>query len=246
MIKFALTPLLRGGCRIRVEGKEHVPRGGPVILASNHRSFLDSIFIPLVISRRVTFVAKAEYFDDKRVAWFFRGVGQIPIRREGGSVSERALHSATDVLEAGGVFGIYPEGTRTRDGKLHRGHTGVARLALRTGAPIIPIGIIGSDEVQPIDAKLPRLFKTVRIRFGEPIDLDHYQGRHDDRLALRAVTDEVMFEIGQLCGYDYVDSYATRQAEDVPGEIAHVATLEEAQRVEAERAETRKTQAVAS
>ncbi len=231
VIKIVVTPVLRVCCRIRVEGKEHLPRSGPVILASNHRSFLDSIFIPLLVSRRVTFVAKAEYFDDKRVAWFFRGVGQIPIRREGGSASERALESATEVLEAGGVFGIYPEGTRTRDGKLHRGHTGVARLALRTGAPIIPVGIIGSDEVQPIDTKLPRLFKTVRIRFGEPIELGHYQGRHDDRLALRDVADEVMFEIQQLSGYEYVDTYATKRAEDVPAEIAHVATLAEAQAV---------------
>jgi 1-acyl-sn-glycerol-3-phosphate acyltransferase len=231
VIKIIVTPVLRVCCRIRVEGKEHVPRSGPVILASNHRSFLDSIFIPLLISRRVTFVAKAEYFDDKRVAWFFRGVGQIPIRREGGSASERALESATEVLEAGGVFGIYPEGTRTRDGRLHRGHTGVARLALRTGAPIIPVGIIGSDEVQPIDSRLPRLFKTVRIRFGEPIELEHYRGRHDDRLALRDVADEVMYEIQQLSGYEYADTYATRQAEDVPAEIAHVATLDEAQRV---------------
>ena len=231
VIKIVVTPVLRICCRIRVDGKDHVPRSGPVILASNHRSFLDSIFIPLLIPRRVTFVAKAEYFDDKRVAWFFRGVGQIPIRREGGSASERALEAATDVLQAGGVFGIYPEGTRTRDGKLHRGHTGVARLALRTGAPIIPVGIIGSDDVQPIDSKLPRLFKTVRIRFGEPIELGHYQGRYDDRLALRDVADEVMFEIQQLSGYEYVDTYATRRAEDVPAEIAHVATLAEAQAV---------------
>jgi 1-acyl-sn-glycerol-3-phosphate acyltransferase len=228
IIKAVVTPVLRICCRIRVDGKENLPRSGPVILAANHRSFLDSIFIPLVVPRRVTFVAKAEYFDDKRVAWFFRGVGQIPIRREGGSASERALESATEVLEAGGVFGIYPEGTRTRDGKLHRGHTGVARLALRTGAPIIPVGLVGTDEVQPIDSKLPRLFKTVRICFGEPIPLDHYAGRHDDRLALRDVADEVMYEIAQLSGYEYVDTYATRRAEDVPVDISHVATLEEA------------------
>lgn len=229
VIKLVLTPVLHVCCRIKVEGREHVPKSGPLILASNHRSFLDSIFIPLVIRRRVTFVAKAEYFDDRKVAWFFRGVGQIPIRREGGSASERALQSAMEVLEGGGVFGIYPEGTRTRDGKLHRGHTGVARLALRTGAPIIPIGLVGTDEVQPIDSKLPRLFRTVRICFGEPIELGHYEGRHDDRLALRDVADEVMYEIGQLCGYEYIDTYATKRAEDVPVDIAHVATLDETQ-----------------
>src|SRR5438046_5961850 len=140
VLKAVLTPLLRFFYRVRVEGAENLPRNGPVILASNHRSFLDSIFLPLVLRRRVTFVAKAEYFDDPKTAWFFRGVGQIPIRREGGSAGERALASATEVLRDGGVFGIYPEGTRTRDGLLHRGHTGVARLSLRTGTPIVPVG----------------------------------------------------------------------------------------------------------
>ena len=155
--------------RVKVEGREHLPKKGPVILASNHRSFLDSIFIPLVLRRRVTFVAKAEYFDDPKTAWFFRGVGQIPIRREGGSASERALASASEVLAGGGVFGIYPEGTRTRDGLLHRGHTGVARLALRTGAPIVPVGLIGTDDIQPVDKRMPRLFRRVTIRFGEAL-----------------------------------------------------------------------------
>src|SRR6478752_3617247 len=128
-----LTPVLHLFYRVRVEGRDGVPKEGAVILAANHRSFLDSIFLPLVLRRRVTFVAKAEYFDDPRTAWFFRAVGQIPIRREGGSAAEGALLAATDVLERGGVFGIYPEGTRTRDGYLHRGKTGVARLALSTG-----------------------------------------------------------------------------------------------------------------
>ena len=134
VVKGTLTPVLRAGYRIHVEGKEHVPRDGAAILASNHRSFLDSIFIPLVVPRRVTFVAKAEYFDSKKTAWFFRGVGQIPIRREGGTASELALEAAMGVLRDGGVFGIYPEGTRTRDGYIHRGHTGIARLAMRSGA----------------------------------------------------------------------------------------------------------------
>src|SRR5207244_5128079 len=137
------------------------PKRDPDLLTSIHRSILDSIFIPHVVRRRVTFVAKAEYFDDPKTAWFFRGVGQIPIRREGGSASERALASASEVLGGGGVFGIYPEGTRTRDGFLHRGHTGVARLALRTGTPIVPVGLIGTDEVQPVDRRMPRLFRRV-------------------------------------------------------------------------------------
>ena len=211
--------------RVKVEGREHVPRRGAVILAANHRSFLDSIFIPLVVRRRVTFVAKAEYFDDPKTAWFFRGCGQIPIRREGGSASERALASATDVLQRGKVFAIYPEGTRTRDGLLHRGHTGIARLAMRCNTPIVPIGLIGTDDVQPIDSRLPKLFRHVTIRFGEPIDPDRYEGRENDHLALRELTDEIMYEICQLSGYEYVDTYATKQAEDIPTEIARVAAF---------------------
>ena len=209
-LKAVLTPVLYGLFRVRVEDRENIPATGPVIFAANHRSFMDSIFLPLVLRRRMTFVAKAEYFDDPRSAWFFRAVGQIPIRREGGSASERALDAATDVLEHGGQFGIYPEGTRTRDGLLHRGHTGVARLALRTGAPLVPVGLIGTDEIQPTDSKMPRFLRTVTVRFGAPIDLTHYEGRADDHLALRQLTDELMYEIHALSGYEYADTYATK------------------------------------
>ena len=215
IVKIILTPILRIVYRVRVEGREHLPRRGAVILASNHRSFLDSIFIPMVVRRRVTFVAKAEYFDDPKTAWFFRAVGQIPIRREGGTASEGALAAATDVLRDGGVFGIYPEGTRTRDGLLHKGKTGVARLALSTGAPIVPVGLIGTDECQPTDAKLPRFFRKVTIRFGAPLPMEHYVGREHDRLVLRQITDELMFEIGELSGYEYRDTYAGKS--DAPG-----------------------------
>jgi 1-acyl-sn-glycerol-3-phosphate acyltransferase len=210
LLKAILTPVLHLVYRVRVEGRERVPSTGPVILAANHRSFLDSIFLPLVLRRRVTFVAKAEYFDDPKTAWFFRAVGQIPIRREGGTAAEGALTAATDVLASGGMFGIYPEGTRTRDGYLHRGHTGVARLALKTGAPIVPVGLVATDECQPTDKKLPRLFRTVWIRFGTPLPLDHYAGREHDRLVLRQVADELMYEIRELSGYEYVDVYATK------------------------------------
>jgi 1-acyl-sn-glycerol-3-phosphate acyltransferase len=226
VIKAILTPILRLCYRTRIEGRGHVPERGPVILAANHRSFMDSLFLPLVIRRRVTFVAKAEYFDDKKTAWFFRGVGQIPIRREGGSASERALASATEVLETGGVFAIYPEGTRTRDGYLHRGHTGIARLALRTGTPIVPVGMIGTDEINPIGKRFPRLFRAVGIKFGPSIPVDRYAGREHDKLVLRQITDEVMFELRQLSGYEYVDTYATKKAEDVPVEPVPLATLE--------------------
>src|SRR4026209_3015802 len=165
VVKAILTPLLRFFFRIRVEGAEHVPADGRAILASNHVSFSDSFFLPLVLRRRVTFVAKAEYFDDPKTAWFFRAVGQIPIRREGGSASDGALTAATEVLEGGGVFGIYPEGTRTRDGYLHKGKTGGARVAVSTGGPIVPVGLVGTDECQPTDAKLPRLLRKLTIRF---------------------------------------------------------------------------------
>lgn len=216
VIKAIVTPVMRIIVRVKVEGKENLPTSGPVILAANHRSFIDSLFIPLVVKRRVTFVAKAEYFDSKKTAWFFRGVGQIPIRREGGSASDGALAAAADVLNDGGVFGIYPEGTRTRTGRLHRGHTGVARLALQCNAPIVPIGLVGTDEVQPVDRKLPRFGRTVTVRFGEPIDMQHYHHEDHDHLTLRAITDEVMFELQSLSGYEYDDTYATKKAERLP------------------------------
>jgi 1-acyl-sn-glycerol-3-phosphate acyltransferase len=225
ILKAVLTPIVRICVRVKVEGREHLPKKGAIIIAANHRSFLDSIFIPMIVRRRVTFVAKAEYFDDAKTAWFFRGCGQIPIRREGGSASERALASATEVLQKGGVFGIYPEGTRTRDGLLHRGHTGIARLSLQNNVPIVPVGLIGTDNVQPVDRKMPVLFQHVTIRIGEPIDPARYGGRANDRMALRELTDEVMYEIGQLSGYEYVDTYATKQAEDVPSETARVASV---------------------
>ncbi len=225
LVKMVLTPILRFCYRIKVEGSENIPVGGAVILASNHRSFLDSIFIPLLIGRRVTFVAKADYFDDPKTAWFFRGVGQIPIRREGGSASQRALDSAKEVLDGEGVFAIYPEGTRSRDGLLHRGHTGFARLALATGAPVVPVGLIGTDEIQPVDQKVPRIFRTVTIRFGPPVDPARYAERGDDRLVARQIADEVMFEIRELTGYEYVDTYATREAEGIPAQEATEAPL---------------------
>jgi 1-acyl-sn-glycerol-3-phosphate acyltransferase len=137
-----------------------------------------------------------------------------------------------DVLRGGGVFGIYPEGTRTRDGYMHRGHTGVARLALRSGSPVVPVGLIGTDEVQPTDKKMPKLFKRVAIRFGEPLVPERYAGRDHDHLALREYTDEVMYEIAQLSGYEYVDTYATRKAEDLASDVAHVATYAEAGQLE--------------
>ena len=190
-------------------------------------SFSDSVFLPLVLRRRITFVAKAEYFEDRKTAWIFRALGQIPIKREGGSASQRALESAREVLERGELFGIYPEGTRARDGKLHKGHTGPARLALRTGAPIVPVGIVGTREVQPPDARTPKTGLPVTIKFGRPVDPERYKQRADtDRLVLRQIIDEVMYEIRELTGQEYVDEYATKKAESLPSEVAHVEGLQ--------------------
>ncbi len=173
IVKAILSPILRLLFKVNVEGLENVPKDGPIIMASNHVSFSDSIFLPLVLKRRITFVAKAEYFDNRKTAWFFRAIGQIPIRREGGSASQRALDSAGDVLGAGGVFGIYPEGTRSPDGRLYKGHTGIARLALQTKAPIVPVAMIGTREAQPIGQVKPNFFSRSPCSFGKPLTYEH-------------------------------------------------------------------------
>ncbi|MEI2699165.1 MAG: lysophospholipid acyltransferase family protein [Microthrixaceae bacterium] len=206
--RLVLTPPFRFCWRVTTEGLDNVPSTGPAILAPNHISVLDSFFVPLAVGRRLTYVGKAEYMDSWKTKFVFPAIGMIPIDRSGGDASKRALDAAASVLEAGELFGIYPEGTRARDGKLHKGHTGIARLALRTGTPIIPVGIIGSDLVQPPDARLPKPFRRVHIRFGRPIDVGRYAARSSDRMVLRQLTDEVMYEIRNLSGQEYVDSYA--------------------------------------
>jgi 1-acyl-sn-glycerol-3-phosphate acyltransferase len=210
LVKAILTPLLYGLFKVQPEGKEHVPVQGPCILASNHLSFSDSIFLPLVLRRRITFVAKAEYFDDPKTAWFFRAVGQIPIRRGGGSASQRALDSAMEVLQSGGLFGIYPEGTRSPDGKLYKGHTGVARLALNSGAPVIAVAMVGTREAQPIGQVKPNFFSPIGVKFSKPLYFDRYADRADDPRVLRQITDEIMFELRAQSGQEYVDRYAKR------------------------------------
>jgi 1-acyl-sn-glycerol-3-phosphate acyltransferase len=214
VVKAILTPVLRVLFKVRPDGRENVPAEGGAILASNHLSFSDSIFLPLVIKRRITFVAKAEYFEDRKTAWFFRAVGQIPIKRGGGSASQRALDSAMDVLTAGGLFGIYPEGTRSPDGCLYKGHTGVARLALKSGAPVIAVAMIGTREAQPIGQVKPNFFSPIGLKFSKPMYFDKYADRADDPRVLRQITDEIMFELRALSGQEYVDRYAKR------GEVA--------------------------
>jgi 1-acyl-sn-glycerol-3-phosphate acyltransferase len=221
--KLILTPLLRLFFRVRTEGLEHVPGRGAAILASNHVSFCDSFFLPLVLPRRLTYLAKAEYFDDWKVAWFFRAVGQIPIRRGAAAEWRRSLETAVEVLGEGKLLGIYPEGTRSKDGRLHRGHTGVARVALRAGVPVIPVGIVGTREVQPVGARMLRPFRPVTIRIGRPLDFSDLAGRDDERKVLRQVTDEVMAAIQQLSGQEYA---GPRGPGGVPRNQGHPSTGE--------------------
>jgi 1-acyl-sn-glycerol-3-phosphate acyltransferase len=216
-----LTPPFRFLWRLHVHGVENVPSDGPAIVCPNHTSVIDSFFLPLALPRRITFVGKAEYLDSWKTKYLFPAMGMIPIDRGGGSAAARALETAAGVLERGELFGIYPEGTRARDGRLHKGHTGPARLALRTGSPIVPVGIRGTRDIQPPDARWPKPFRTCEIRFGRPIGMEKYGGRDDVRL-YRQVIDEVMFEIRALSGQEYVTTYATRKAAGLPTEVAHV------------------------
>ena len=218
ILKVVLTPVFYLFWRVEVEGREHVPARGPVVLAANHQSFCDSFFLPLVLRRRVTYVAKAEYFDSWRTSWFFRAAGQIPMQRSGGDASQRALDTAKEVLDAGGVLGIYPEGTRAPDTRLHRGHTGVARLAIGCDVPIVPVGLQGTRRVQPPGRRLMRPFHAVTVRFGPPLPVDLPAGTAADpgpaadhgNDGFRLVTDDLMHEIARLSGQEYVDEYASR------------------------------------
>ncbi|GAB2773422.1 lysophospholipid acyltransferase family protein [Streptomyces chlorus] len=197
------------------EGLENVPAEGPAILASNHLSFSDSFFLPAVLDRKVTFIAKAEYFTTPGVkgrltAAFFKGVGQLPVDRSGArGAGEAAIKSGIEVLERGELFGLYPEGTRSPDGRLYRGKPGgLARVALATGAPVLPVAMIDTEKVQPPGKVVPKLIRP-GIRIGKPLEFSRYQGMEHDRFVLRAVTDEVMYEIMKLSGQEYVDMYAT-------------------------------------
>ena len=194
--------------RVSFEGREHIPERGAAILASNHISFCDSFFLPLVVPRRVRYVAKAEYFDNWKVAWFFRANGHIPIRRGEGADWKRAMDGAVEALEAGELFGIYPEGTRSKDGRLHRGHTGVAMLAARTAAPVIPIAFIGTDRAQPVGSRMIWPFKTITIRIGPAVDFSAQADQPQGQRVLRAMTDGVMAEIQRLSGQEYTGRYA--------------------------------------
>ncbi len=219
VVKAILYPILHVVWRPWTEGVDNVPRRGPVILVGNHLSFADHFFGPLPIPRRVVFLAKAEYFTGKGVKglasrMFFGGIGQVPIDRTGGRASDDALRTGLRILADGGVLGIYPEGTRAPDNRMYRGRTGVARLALESGAPVVPMAMVNTFELMPAGRRLPRLRPRPGVRFGPPIDLSRYGGATGDREVLRAVTDEIMAALRELSGQEYVDRYASEVKRD--------------------------------
>lgn len=207
-----MGPLLSLMARPKTEGLEHIPDSGPVILASNHLAVADSFIKPLVIRRRITFLAKAEYFTGKGLKgwftrWFYTVAGQVPIDRSNADAAQAALDTAKRILGEGKLLGMYPEGTRSPDGRLYKGKTGLARLVLETGAPVIPIALIGTDALNPPGTKMWR-FAKVTVRVGKPLDFSRFEGLAGNRFIERAVIDEVMYELMQLSGQEYVDLYA--------------------------------------
>lgn len=220
VLKATGAPVLKGVYKPWIRGKENIPVEGPAILASNHNAVWDSIFLPMLIDREVVFMGKADYFSGTGVkGWmtknFMKAVGTIPVDRTGGKASQAALQAGLDRLSAGELFGIYPEGTRSPDGRLYRGKTGVARLALESGAPVIPVAMIGTHAAQPIGQKVPSR-TNIGVVVGEPLDFSRYRGLAKDRYVLRAVTDEIMYNLMLLSGQEYVDRYAA----DVKAELA--------------------------
>jgi len=208
-----LGPLVSTVFRPTITGVEHVPRDGGAIIVCNHLSFVDSIFLPLAIPRQMTFLAKSDYFTGKGlrgaiVKWFMTSAGQLPIDRSGGKASEASLNTGLGVLAEGRVLGIYPEGTRSPDGRGYRGRTGVARMVLEAHVPVIPVAVVGTDEVMPLGAKLPKV-KKVSVVIGEPMDFSRFEGLENDRFVLRSITDEIVYRINELSGQEYVDVYAS-------------------------------------
>ena len=212
-------PALRTVFRPTVEGLEHIPDAGPAILAINHLSYSDWLFVPLVVERRVTFVAKSEYFTTPGVKGrlqkgFFSGTGQVPIDRTSGSAAAGALATGKRILAAGELFGIFPEGTRSPDGRLYKGKTGIARLALESGVPVIPVALMDTDTVAPPGEKFGR-YAQPHVRFGAPLDFSRFDGMGSDRFVLRSITDEIMYELMLLSGQEYVDEYAASRKKSV-------------------------------
>lgn len=208
-----LGPILNLLFRPWVRGADNVPRKGGAVLASNHLSFVDSIFLPLKVKRPVTFLAKSDYFTGKGVKgalirWFFKSTGQLPIDRSGGKASEDSLNTGLGVLERQLLLGIYPEGTRSPDGKLYRGRTGIARMILEAHVPVVPVAMIDTDKVQPLGAKYPKI-QRVGVKFGQELDFSRFAGMEGERVVLRAVTDQIIYRIKELSGQRYEDVYAS-------------------------------------
>ncbi|QAY64777.1 1-acyl-sn-glycerol-3-phosphate acyltransferase [Xylanimonas allomyrinae] len=217
-------PLLKLYFRPWTKGLENVPADGPAILASNHLAVIDSFVLPLVLDRKVQFLGKSDYFTGaglkgRLVAGFMRGVGTIPVDRAGGKASEAALRTGLRVLDQGGLFGIYPEGTRSPDGRMYRGKTGVARLALESGAPVVPVAMVGTDVAQPLGQALPKPM-PIGVVLGEPLDFSRYKGMENDRFVLRAVTDEIVYAVLRLSEQEYVDVYAATAKARIAAERA--------------------------
>jgi 1-acyl-sn-glycerol-3-phosphate acyltransferase len=222
-----MRPIAKRCWTFDLQGFDRLPAQGPAILCPNHISFLDSAFLMVWSPRNISFVGKAEYMDSWKTKHLFPMMGMIPIDRSGGEKSQAALDTAEAVLGRGELFGIFPEGTRSRDGYLYKGRTGAARLAMKVGCPIFPVGITGTREIQPPDAKAPKLFKPCSIKIGRPIDVERYRNRADDHLVLRQITDELMFEIRELTGQEYRNVYAGKTADAEPVVAARVASVED-------------------
>ena len=228
MMKATLGVIMRVFYQPWIRGEENVPEEGAAILASNHLAVIDSFFLPLLLPRRVVFLGKQDYFTGRGlrgrlVAAFMRGVGTIPVDRGGGKASEAALNTGLKVLRGNGLFGIYPEGTRSPDGRLYRGKTGVARLALESGAPVIPVAMIGTNIAQPIGKRIPKMHR-IGIVIGEPLDFSRYSGMANDRFVLRSVTDEIMYALMTLSGQEYVDMYAATMKARIASGASKAAT----------------------
>jgi len=227
--RFFVGPITKLLFRPRVSGLENVPTTGPALLVSNHLAFMDSVFLPVAVPRQIVFPAKSEYFTapglkGRLMATFFRSVGQIPIDRSGGRASLAALNTGLEILAKGELFGIYPEGTRSPDGRLYKGKTGVARMAIVAGVPVIPVAMIDTEKLQPLGRiwpqwwirepgrRLPRLLRP-GVAIGKPLDFSRYEGMERDRFVLRSVTDEIMYALMELSGQEYVDMYAEKAKE---------------------------------
>ena len=209
VLRRVLPPLVNPYFRVSIEGLDNVPSDAPAVLACNHRSFIDSIVLPLNVPRPVYFLGKADYWETWRTRWFFQGTGVVPVYRDGGDKGDAALHTGVEILQQGELLGIYPEGTRSPDGRLYRGKTGPVRMALEADVPVVPCAIEGSDTALPSGSYRPRRH-PVQVTYGEPLDLSRYRARREDPFVLRSATDELMYEIMRLSGQEYVDEYAAK------------------------------------